>query len=345
MRVIKDRDFLKTLEGFLFCVVGYAHPRNRVISYLKYVPSSEGAWGRENKRYSRTMPNYTVPSLLNNIEMLRKNHPKYVFYSRIFNICMSAVPRNRIAEHYLPEVKLQTLFSMNELGPLQDTAIELVSFLSRKANISKDDFGITGSILTDIHNQRFSDIDLTVYGRANAWRVKKMLEETSNNNLLNRTPDKRKKMERWVKNYPLTIGEAEIIYDRRWNYSTFKERPFSIHAVRKDEEIVERYGDKRFFPRGIVEGRAEVTGIDESLFLPCTYGVKGLEVKLGSGIEEVCEVVSYDGLYSGLFECGEQILVKGKLEVVTAKNGSDYLRVLIGSPQAKGRDYIKPYVA
>ena len=288
------------------------------------------------------MPNYTIPSLLSNIEMLRKNYPKYVFHSRVFNIRMSAVPCNCIVERYFPEVKLQALFTSNKFDPLQEATIELVSLLSREANVSKYDFGITGSLLTDIHNPLFSDIDLTVYGRVNAWRIKKMLKEAAGNTFLRKRSERNMVLERWVKNYPLTFSEAETIYDRKWNYGCFNSRLFSIHAVRKDVEVVERYGEKRFFPQGMVEGEAKVTAVDDSLFLPCIYHVRGLKVHLGNGLEKVNVVCSYDGFYIGLFERGEHISVRGKLELVTDKKGGKYFRVLIGSPEAKGRDYIKP---
>ena len=38
MRKFKDRDFLRTTDGLLFCVVGYLHPPDRVTGYVKYVP-------------------------------------------------------------------------------------------------------------------------------------------------------------------------------------------------------------------------------------------------------------------------------------------------------------------
>ncbi len=343
MREMKDRDFLKTMEGFLFCVVGYSHPRDRIISYLKYIISSEGRWGKDDEHYVRTMPNYTIPSLLINIEMLRRNYPKYVFHSRILNIQMSAVPRHYIVERYFPEMKLQTLFKLKKLDPLQEAMVELTSTLSRETGISKDSFGVTGSILTGIHNPIFSDIDLIVYGKANAWKIKKALIESPELASMRKHSNSQHKMlERWVKDYPLTRSEAEMIHGRRWNYGYYVNKPFSIHAVRKDEEVVERYGDNRFFPQGIVEGRAEITEADESLFLPCTYRVKGFEVKLKDRVEDADEVVSYDGFYSGLFECGENISFRGKLEKVVCKKGETYFRVLVGSPEAKGRDYIKP---
>ena len=343
MRKPKDRDFLKTMNGFLFCVVGYSHPRDRVISYLKYTPSVGGKWGRRGERYARTMPNYTIPSLLSNIEMLRENYPKYVFRSRIFNIQMSAVPNGSIAKCYLPERKLQTLFNTEKLDPLQKVTVELVSLLSRETGVSKDDFGVTGSILTDIHNPLFSDIDLTVYGETNAWKVKKTLKETVGNTLLRRPSNEEqlKTLEHWVRDYPMTLDEAEAIYKRRWNYLRFKDRLFSIHAVRKDSEIAERYGEKQYFPRGIVEGRAKITGVEESLFLPCTYRVEGLKTELKEAAK-VEELVSYDGIYAGIFDDGENISVRGKLETVIDKKGHSYIRILIGSPEARGRDYIKP---
>jgi len=341
MRRLRDRDFLRTREGFLFCIVGYAHPRNRVISYLKYIPSSDGIWGVGSERYARTMPNYTIPSLLSNIEMLKKSYPHYVFHSKVFNIEMSAVPRNYIAECYLPEVKLQTLSASNKLDLLQKETVELVSALSSESGVSKYDFGITGSILMDIHNPLFSDIDLTICGETNTWKVRKALKQISDLSFQHKSYEKRT-LDRWLKNYSLTVNEAKTIYKLRWNYGHFKGRPFSIHAIRKHLDISERYGAKHFFPQGLVEGTAEVTVADESLFLPCTYKVRGLEVKSGGHIVEINDVVSYDGFYIGLYEAGDQISVRGKLERVISKDGSNNFRVLIGSLEAKGGDYIKP---
>lgn len=342
MRSLRDRDFLRTKEGFLFCVVGYAHPHERVVSYLKYVPSNDGRWGGGDEHYARTMPNYTIPSLLNNIEMLQKNYPQYVFHSRVFNIKMSAVPHNYIAERYLPEIKLQKLFTVNKLDSLQTKTLDLVSTLSNESGVSKSDFGITGSILTDIHNPLFSDIDLTIIGRENAWKVRNLFKNEGNRPYPRKSIDKKKTLDHWVKNYPLTSNEAETIYNLKWNYGSFKDTAFSIHAIRKSEEITEKYGEERFFPKGIVEGSAEVTNVNDSLFLPCKYKVKGLKIQYNNSLIEINDVISYDGFYSGLFQPGAHILVKGKLEEVESKSEDKYFRVLVGSPEAKGGDYIKP---
>jgi len=41
---IADRDFIRTKEGFFWVVVGYTHPPNRIIAYLKYIPTTFGKW-------------------------------------------------------------------------------------------------------------------------------------------------------------------------------------------------------------------------------------------------------------------------------------------------------------
>ncbi len=53
-------------------------------------------------------------------------------------------------------------------------------------------------------------------------------------------------------------------------------------------------------------------------------------------------MVSYEGLYDSLAEKGETIEVRGKLErVVDNKTRRTYDRVLVGSPEGNGREYIK----
>jgi predicted nucleotidyltransferase len=290
------------------------------------------------------MPNYTIPSLLQNIAVLGESHPHYVFTSSVFNIQMSGVPHRNIAERYLPEVKLQTLFKMPQRDSLQSTTIELVSHLNSIANISADAFGVTGSILTDIHNPNFSDVDLTVSGQFNGWKLKNALTRSVElrGNPGSSAQDKRKTVERLIRNYGFTSREAEEIYDRRWNYGRFNNRRFSLHPVRSDAEITEKYGDRIFLPHILIEGKAEITDVSESLFLPSKYKVHRFRTSRGKNLGMVEEVVSYDGLFAGLYDCGEHISVRGKLEEVTDRDGGRCFRILVGSPEAKGRDFIKP---
>jgi predicted nucleotidyltransferase len=62
----------------------------------------------------------------------------------------------------------------------------------------------------------------------------------------------------------------------------------------------------------------------------------------GPHVTGIVEVVSYESLYDSLAEVGESILVRGKLErVVDNKTSREHYRILVGSPEGKGMEYIK----
>ncbi len=67
----KDRDFIRTVDDHLFCVVGYLHPPDGYTAYLKYVPSTDGKWGKNRRRYSRTLPFYHVSQVENTYRFIK----------------------------------------------------------------------------------------------------------------------------------------------------------------------------------------------------------------------------------------------------------------------------------
>ncbi len=341
----KDRDFIETTDGFFSCVVGYLHPRDKIISYVKYIPNAGGKWGRRERRYKRFLGAYTIPHLADNINELGDKYPQYVFYSDVLNTTMSCCPLNFVRRLLHPEVKLQRLRLTQKRDPLQERVISLVSLLSKESGISHRFFGVTGSILIDIHQPDFSDIDLTVYGRENSLKVK---EAALNLYRSNRSPLRRLRgavLDRWceekAKDFPITGEEARTIYERTWNRGVFGKTLFSIHPVRLDEEITETYGDRIFIPEGMAEIEAIISETDEAVFLPCTYGVETISVHKGEA--NITEITTYQGFYGDIVEEGETVAARGKLErVIDRRSGHEHYRLFIGSVDAQGRDYIKP---
>jgi len=346
MREFRDRDYLRTPEGFFFCVLGSVHPDDRVISYLKYIPDPSGRWGSENRRMRRILPNYTMRDLMRTFKFLRENHPEYLFYSPVMGIEMSAVPTSRIQMHYRPEEKLLRLARAERLDELQRKTVELAHLISDMSKVPIGSFGVTGSILIDIHRE-FSDIDLVVYGRRNSISVREALKQAYENSDLPIRRFNRKESHEWclskAEMYPLTYREAAEILRRRWNRGVYKGTLFSIHPVRLENEVKEKYGDRIFKPKGLIKIEATVSDDSEAEFLPSTYRVEDVKVMVGPKIKDIFEVTTYEGLYGGLAEKDERILAYGKLEEVhDLKRGEKYHRVLIGSREAEGRDYIKP---
>jgi predicted nucleotidyltransferase len=345
MRGFRDRDFLQTREGFFFCVVGPLHPPKRVISYIKYVPSESGVWGSGEKKFSRILPKYTIPNLLKTFKYLERNYPHYLFHSPVDNITITAVPHERIKEHFKPEEKMSQLRQAPKLDSLQEKLVRFTRFLGEISGVSDASFGVTGSLLLDIHQPTFSDLDVTVYGAKDSWALKEALAEIRGSGM----PMKRlegKPLEEWCikksQDYPLTPKEALKLYERKWNLGFFEDRWVSIHPVKLENEVTEEYGEKTYIPCGQVTIEAIVSGNLDSLFLPATYQIEDVKFLHCQQLGDVAEVVSYEGLYDSLAENGETIQAKGKLEKVTEKGTSRHrYRVLVGSAEGKGKEYMK----
>jgi predicted nucleotidyltransferase len=345
MRGFRDRDFLQTSEGFFFCVVGPLHPPKRVISYLKYVPSESGVWGKGEKRFSRILQEYTIPNLLKTFNFLERNYPHYLFHSPVDTITLTAVPHKNIETHFKPEQKLSQLKLASQVDSLQDKLIRFTRFLEEISGVPSGSFGVTGSLLLDIHQPTFSDLDITVYGIKNSWTLRNTFTENRNSEM----PTKRlagKPLEMWcakkARQYPLTAAEASKIYERKWNLGFFEDTWFSIHPVKLESEAAERYGQKIYYPCGQVTIRAVVGNNTGSLFLPSVYQLEEVNVMEGPRLGKITEVVSYESLYDSLAENGDAIVARGKLERVLERGTSrEHYRVLVGSPEGKGKEYIK----
>ncbi|RLI26512.1 hypothetical protein DRO57_00935 [Candidatus Bathyarchaeota archaeon] len=347
MRGFRDRDFVQTWEDMFFCVIGNAHPKDRVITYLKYVPSRLGRWGGGEQRYARILKSYTTISVEEVLNFLKARYPYYVSKLENLGLEMITVPVDRIKIHFKPEDKLRQLSMTkpDKLDRLERAALELTKLLSETAGVDMRYLGVTGSILLGIHNPGFSDIDLVVYGRNNSFRVETTLEALHEEGVIQRITGER--FRKWVvdkaRQYNLSLKDAEEICRRTWNRGFYKDTPFSIHPVRIEEEVEVRYDDIRCLSEGSAKVRAVVVDDEDSLFLPAVYKVSEVEFLDGNPVQDLVEIVTYEGFYSGILKKGEWLEARGKVEkVVDRRNMKTYHRLLIGSFEAKARDYVKP---
>ncbi|MEM4576399.1 MAG: nucleotidyltransferase domain-containing protein [Candidatus Nezhaarchaeales archaeon] len=343
MRSFRDRDYIETVEGLFFTVVSNVHPTSHVVAYLKYVPSPDGKWGRD-KKFKRALPYYTVPMLLDTISYLKLRYPHYVTFFEELGVEMSAVPLSNVFRHYRPESRLQEMIK-EPRDQLEAMAVDLAQKIADEASISVSDLGVTGSLLIGIH-QPFSDIDLVVYGRDNAMKVRETLvrlyEEPRGG--IERLPKERFKelLERRQRLFYLSKRDAEVVCTRKWNRGFFKGKDFSIHPVKKESEVKEVFGEFTYKPVGLATIRGVVLDSSESIFMPSKWLVGDVEVLNGPIVEGLTELCSYEGLYMGIVEEGEKFEARGKVELVYWRGKLDHYRLLIGSPEARGQDYLKP---
>jgi len=325
----KDRDFIETEEGLLFCVVGYLHPPDRYTAYLKYIPDQRGKWRRGETRYARALPYYHVSQVENTYEYLKENHPDYLHECPVRNITVSSVPRNRIAAYHRPRERMAEILEDGPRDELEWKLSDLATILRVLSGLRPRDLGVTGSMLTRSHSPEFSDIDLTVYGQAAARSLKEAFVETRRNQGVIQ-PFNAAKKRLWSESragrFPLSPKELTEFAERRWNYGVFSDTYFSIHPVRTDREITEEYGDNVYTRIGEVTGTATVSDNRESVFLPAVYKIKNTELTETSA--EVTEIVSFEGIFGDMFEDGERVEFGGTLEMVEGKD--EHHRVVIG---------------
>jgi predicted nucleotidyltransferase len=344
-RGFRDRDYIRTRDNLFFAVIGNVHPKDRVLAYLKYLPNPRGKWGRVGKRYARSTRYYSATSIMKTVDFLRKRYPQYVYRYEPLQIVFSAVPHEKIAEHYRPEEQLKGLRHAKRLDGLEKKTIELASFLSERSGVLVDRLGVTGSILLNVHRS-FSDIDLTVYGREESHRIKEALLSLYEKNS---SPVRRfsgSVLSTWCKEqssvHPLSLKEARNLYARIWNKAVFSNTVFSIHPIKIEQEITEQFGEELYKPLGVVDVRARVLDASDSCFLPATYFVTDVRLESIGQLDNIERVVTYEGLYGDIASEGDEILVRGKLEEAFDASGRlKYRRILVGSPEAHASDFIK----
>jgi len=341
----RDRDFIETSDGYFFTVVGNTHPADRILAYLKYYPEARGKWRRLSQTYDRAIKYYDIPHLKDAVRLVSERCSRYLYRDKILNITFTAVPLDAVGLHYKPEERLRSFIDCEELDPLQEKALDLALKLSRNSGIQISKFGVTGSILIGLHQQEFSDVDLTIYGKMSGLRVREIMVDIFKSGdeeiarfppELNPTPARESRLRL------MNRKQLRLFYERKWNRGLFRGTPFSVNPVLEPYDVKERYGEYKYTPEGIVEAEGTVTDASESIFVPARYAVTDVRVKSGQGVKEILEVVSFDRDYGDIAFEGERISVRGKLErVERLKGGDTYFRIVVGSIECGGEDYIK----
>ncbi|MBD3229670.1 MAG: hypothetical protein GF329_15930 [Candidatus Lokiarchaeota archaeon] len=342
--IFKDRDFILSKDNLFFCVVGYDHPTDRAICYLKYSPKKDGKWKMGDRGLKRMLPHYSAISVKNTFDFL-KDFPDYIFEDNINNITISAVPINLINKYYDTQNKVKELINKQSLDVLQKKVLELIEYISLNNDLSFENFGLTGSILINIHNPKFSDIDLTIIGQDNSRIIKKTLnKEFSQSKNMVQFKNK-SQFNQWIerksKQFNINRKIIEKIAERQWNFGYFNNTRFSVHPVKSEEEIINKYGREKYIYEDLIKIRARVNNTDESMFLPAKYEISDFEVIKGKKVEYIKQIISYEGLYCDILLEEEEIEAFGKLEkVINLKTEKSYHRLVIGSFEANETDYL-----
>jgi predicted nucleotidyltransferase len=328
----REGDLIETDRRLIFDVKGLVHPPNRVVAFIRYFPSETGARRREGKPYGK------VYSLSERYAWLRKSFPEYLVYDDVFGDVFCEVPLCDVKKHFRPVEKLGRLRRAGGLGVLEEKALCFASLLKEGADVSWSCVGVSGSVLVGLQTVG-SDVDLVVYGGENCRRVHAFLEETleGESSLVRAYSE-----EDLVALFAFRSKDTEMGFEdflrvelRKVLQGKFMGTDFFVRCVKDWSEVDEKYGDVRYGNVGYVKVCATVVDDSESIFTPCVYRVKGVNVLGGhnadADVGQILEVASFRGRFCEQARVGEKIVAQGKLEEVTKiASGSRYFRVLLG---------------
>jgi predicted nucleotidyltransferase len=332
----RDGDTFVTKEGFVFYVFGYEHPKNRVLSFLKYIPSQlkphfpirflKHKWKLGNIHLARPEKLYTAQNYQKFLETFRSTFPQYIYFCPYRLKEVISVPLEHIEKVYVPKECLQRLFKKKRKDRLQKLALELITLLSIESKVPLEDFGIHGSIALNMHTAK-SDIDLVVYGSKNFRNLEKAIDKL-------------------VEEDTLKYVFTKKLDRARKHRGRYKDKLFVYNAVRNIGEINVQYGNHKYVPIRDVTFSCEVVNDNEAMFRPAIYQVKNYQpLDPASKLREdkvPTRVVSMIGYYRNVARRGEKIKVSGTLErVENVETGETTYQVVVGTGTRED-EYIWP---
>jgi len=331
----RDGEILTTNEGFVFYVFGYEHPSNRVLSFLKYIPSDyanlfpirylERKWNLAGKTLLRAERLYTAENYQILVETLR-NFPGYVYFCPYRMKEVITTPLDSIKEVYVPKDRLQRLTVSKQKDYLQRLAVELISLIATESRVPLEDFGIEGSIALNMHTAE-SDVDFVVYGSENFRTVERTIRKL-------------------VDQGELTYTFTNQIDRSRKHRGRYKGSIFVYNAVRKIQEITSKYGEYSYRPLKHVNFECEILDDKEAMFRPAIYEIDDYRPKDETSElredERPTGLVSMVGCYRNIARIGGKVEAAGTLEKVEDMgSGEIHYQVVVGTARNEN-EYISP---
>ena len=240
---------------------------------------------------------------------------------------------------------MQNYAKAKNLSTLENKALQLATTLKEKAGIPWSAIGISGSIMAGLTNEK-SDIDPLVYGVENSRKAYAALKELLKTADSGFKPYTREELQTLFdfrsKDTQMSFEDFEKVESRKAFQGMFMGTDYFIRFVKEWSEISEQYGDVCYSNSGYAKVSANIADATDSLFTPCTYKLKDVEVVEGPKLSPITEIVSFRGRFCEQVPTNLRepptVEAQGKVELVTDnKTGATHYRLIIGG---KPTDYM-----
>ena len=351
MEKVRTRDFIYTTDGLYFASTNYIHPDDRFISFLRYIPDSNGDREKDGKRYRKVGSQEAYA-------YLRENHPDYLYFCDVTHVEMMGVPIDKVEKIIKPEKRLFGLKKTLEEGgdvknpELISKLMDVADFFHYMADIPYENLGISGSILPGLQKDDVSDLDFVVYGLDNHRNAIETFKKYRGKEVYIEEIAKTIKVEGITDDYwdfvynkrmsdaSLTKEEFRWYENRKANRGTINGTLFDILATKDYSEIEGIWGEPRFEPLGTAQIECDIVSALGAFDNPSSYTIENL--KILDGVEApITEIVSFTHTYAGEVVDCEHAIAKGKVEKVIYSDKDDYYRLVVGTTREAIDEYLK----
>lgn len=351
MKPVRTRDFIYTSDDLYFASTNYIHPQDKVNSFLRYIPDSEGDREKNGKRYRKVGSEEAY-------SYLRENHPDYLYFCDITNVEMMGVPLDKVERIIKPDERLLGLKDTFDNGgevknpELISKLMDVADFFHYLADIPYDHLGISGSILPGLQKSDVSDLDFVVYGLENHRRAIETFKEYRGKEVYIEEVDKRITVEGITDDYwefvydkrmfdeSLTKEEFKWYENRKANRGTINGTLFDILATRDYDEILGEWGDTIYEPLGIEQIECDIVSSLGAYDNPSLYTIENVQ-HLDGVDYPLSEIVSFTHTYAGEVVDGEHVIAKGKVEKVIINGEDSHYRLVVGTTREAIDEYVK----
>lgn len=325
---LRDRDAIQTREGLIFRVFGYSHPQNAYVCDAEY--ASQNIFQSTDPRAPRTGRSELFYKFYNDegMKLIAKNYPQYLIFHEMLGLKIAGVNHSNIAEARKPEERLAALLKADTTDPLLDAMERVLNIALKNTGLKTQNFGVFGSMLHGFHHPKYSDIDLTIYGKAENAKMRQTMAElySDNNSGLSNEFESEDAMKgkTWrFKNFD--VKDFVWHQRRKMIYGLYDDTAASGRVIKAEFEPVKAWSEikseynpqTRIKQKGWVKIKARVTADDEAPFIPSVYGIEPLEILSGpKDALEARRVFSYMEEFRQQAKKDETVIVEGNLEEV-----------------------------
>lgn len=331
----RTRDFIYTKDDLFFATTDYLHPKDRILSFLRYIPEQEGERSLNGSKYSKVDSEQAY-------QFLKSSFPDYLFGNEQNGLKSMGVPVKLVEKILKPEKRLKEILEEETEDVLLQKVKKITDTFHDLGGISYNKMGISGSILPGLYDKRVSDIDFVVYGLKNHQTAMKVFGEIK---YQLGSPLKSIGDEFWMKLYVKRIKDSSLSYDefiwyekRKNNRGVIYGTLFDILATRDWDEIRGSYGDTSYQSMGNIKIECTISDSLSAYDNPAVYLVEDVEVIRGPEVF-LDELTSLTHTYAGQVREGERVVAQGKLEKVLGKKIK--YRLVVGTTRESINEYIK----